>query len=79
MGSFFDYYVDFAVGAVLSVIERWVRGGMRESVESLARLLSLLVFVRPGDLYNNSYDIDIQGYALSIMQSLIGQSPIGDR
>ena len=53
--------------------------GNSEPVEALARLLSLLVFVRPGDLYDNSYDIDIQGYALSIMQSLIGQSPIGDR
>ncbi len=70
LGGFFDYYVSFAVGAIFSVIERWVAGGMREPVEALARLLSLLVFVRPGDLYSNSYDIDIYGYGLSIMKSM---------
>ncbi len=69
--SFFDYYISFAVGAIFAVIERWVAGGMEEPAEALARLLSLLVFVRPGDLYQNSYDIDIQGYGLSIIQSLM--------
>ncbi len=71
LSSFYDYYISFAVGAIFAVIERWVAGGMREPAEALARLLSLLVFVRPGDLYQNSHDIDIEGYGLSIIQSFM--------
>ena len=68
MGSFFDYYLTFAISAEVGVLLRWLEGGMRESVEAMARLMTALMFVRPGDLYGNPIDFDIPGFALAIMR-----------
>lgn len=70
LGAFFDYYVTFAVSAECGVLERWLQGGMVEPVGSMARLMTLLMFVRPGDLYDNSYDMNIPMYGLALMASL---------
>lgn len=68
VGAFFDYYLTFAISAEVGVLLRWLEGGLRESVESMALLMTALMFVRPGDLYGSPIDFDIPGYALAIMR-----------
>ena len=68
VGAFFDYYLTFAISAEVGVLLRWLEGGMRESVEAMARLMTSLMFVRPGDLYGKPIDFDIPSFALAIMR-----------
>ena len=68
LGAFFDYYLTFAISAEVGVLLRWLEGGMRESVEAMARLMTALMFVRPGDLYGKPIEFDIPSFALAIMR-----------
>lgn len=68
LGAFFDYYLTFAISAEVGVLLRWLEGGLRESVEAMALLMTALMFVRPGDLYGNPIDLDIPSFALAIMR-----------
>ncbi|MDO4848885.1 MAG: TetR-like C-terminal domain-containing protein [Coriobacteriia bacterium] len=68
VGTFFDYYLTYAISAEVGVLLRWLEGGMRESVEAMARLMTALMFVRPGDLYGKPIDFDIPRFALAIMR-----------
>jgi AcrR family transcriptional regulator len=74
LGAFFDYYITFLVGALFGVIQRWVLNGMKESVDAMAHLMTLLMFVRPGDLYGNQHDINVAGYGLAIMLAMEDES-----
>lgn len=67
LGPFFDYYLTFAISAEVGVLLRWVAGGLREPVGVMARLMTALMFVRPGDLYSNPVKLDIPSYALATM------------
>ncbi len=67
IGTFFDYYLTFAISAEVGVLLRWLEGGMRESVQTMARLMTALMFVRPGDLYDNPINLDIPSFALAAM------------
>lgn len=69
LGPFFDYYLTFAISAEVGVLLRWLDGGMRESVPTMARLMTALMFVRPGDLYDNPINLDIPSFALAAMCS----------
>ena len=69
LGPLFDYYLTFAISAEVGVLLRWLEGGMRESVPTMARLMTALMFVRPGDLYDNPIDLDIPSFALAVMCS----------
>ena len=40
---------------------------MRESVGTMARLMTALMFVRPGDLYGSHIEFDIQSFALATL------------
>lgn len=62
LGPFFDYYVTFAVSAELGVLQRWLEGGMQESPELMARAMTMLMFIRPGDLYGKPIDLDVPLY-----------------
>ncbi len=62
LGPFFDYYVTFAVSAELGVLQRWLEGGMQESPELMARAMTVLMFIRPGDLYGRPIDLDVPLY-----------------
>ena len=62
LGPFFDYYVTFAVSAELGVLQRWLEGGMQESTDLMARAMTMLMFVRPGDLYGKPIDLDVPLY-----------------
>lgn len=77
-GPFFDYYLAFAVSAEAGVLTRWLTGGMRESVEVMARIMTALMFVRPGDLYGKPIDFNVPAWALALMQaSLAHDAPPG--
>lgn len=69
LGAFFDYYLTFAISAEVGVLKRWLAGGMREDVNVMARLMTLLMFVRPGDLYGHPIDFNIPAYGLALMQT----------
>lgn len=76
LGPFFDYYLSFAISAECGVLTRWLAGGVREDVETMARLMTALMFVRPGDLYGKQVDFNVPAYALAIMQGhLRGHTP----
>lgn len=66
MGSFFDYYLTFAVSAEVGVLVEWLTGGMRESVDVMARLMTALMFVRPGDLYGRPIDFNVPQFAIGL-------------
>ncbi len=67
IGPFLDYYLSFAISAESGVLVRWLTGGMHESVGAMARLMTALMFVRPGDLYGMPIDLDIPRFALSVL------------
>ncbi len=51
----------------IDVLLRWLEGGMRESVRTMARIMTALMFVRPGDLYDSPIELDLPGFALAVM------------
>ena len=69
LGPLFDYYLTFCISAEVGVLLRWLDGGMREGVGVIARLMTALMFVRPGDLYDNPIDLDLPSFALAAMCS----------
>ena len=65
-GAFFDYYLTFVISAEMGVLMRWLAGGMRESVSTMARIMTALTFVRPGDLYGRPIELDVPSFALAL-------------
>ena len=61
VGAFFD------ISAEVGVLLRWLEGGMRESVRTMARIMTALMFVRPGDLYDSPIELDLPSFALAVM------------
>jgi AcrR family transcriptional regulator len=59
----FDYYLTFVISAEVGVLVRWLTTGMVEPPEIMARLMTALMFVRPGDLYGRPIDFDIPALA----------------
>ena len=59
----FDYYLTFVISAEVGVIVSWLTTGMQESPEIMARMMTALLFVRPGDLYGRPIDFDIPALA----------------
>ena len=66
--GFFDYYITYAVSAEVGVLVRWLDGGMRESCEAMARIMTVLCFVRPGDLYGLPISLDVPAYSEALMR-----------
>lgn len=62
LGPFFDYYVTFVVSAEVGVVQKWLEDGLRESSELMARAMTILTFVRPGDLYGKPIELDVPLY-----------------
>ena len=48
---------------------RWLAGGARESAGAMARLMTALMFVRPGDLYGKPINLDIPRFVLASVAS----------
>ena len=66
--GFFDYYITYAVSAEVGVLVRWLDGGLRESCEAMARIMTVLCFVRPGDLYGLPSSLDVPAYSEALMR-----------
>lgn len=67
LGSFFDYYLAYVVAAEMGVIRRWFETGMHESPGTMARIMTVIAFVRPGDLYGQPIDINVPAYGLKLL------------
>ena len=55
----FDYYLTFVISAEVGVLVRWLTTGMTESDGIMARVMTALLFIRPGDLYGRPIDFDL--------------------
>lgn len=69
LGPFFDYYLTFAISAECGVLTRWMTTGMCEDVHTMAIIMTALMFVRPGDLYGKTVNLNVPAYALALMQA----------
>ena len=58
-----DYYLTFVISAEVGVLVRWLSTGMREPVGIVARMMTAMLFVRPGDLYGRPIGFDIPSIA----------------
>ena len=54
-----DYYLTFVISAEVGVLIRWLSAGMQEPVGMVARMMTAMLFVRPGDLYGRPIGFDI--------------------
>lgn len=59
----FEYYLTFVISAEVGVLVRWLTTGMAEPPEIMARMMTALMFVRPGDLYGRPIEFDIPSLA----------------
>ncbi len=67
LGAFFDYYLSYVVTAEVGVVQRWFETGLRESPETMARIMTVIAFVRPGDLYGKPIDINVPAYGMKLL------------
>lgn len=67
IGSLFDYYLTFAISAEVGVLVRWLTTGMHESVATMSRIMTGLMFVRPGDLYGTTVDFNVAAFGLTLL------------
>lgn len=67
LGAFFDYYLSYVVAAETGVVQRWFETGLKESPETMARIMTVVAFVRPGDLYGKPIDINVPEYGMKLM------------
>jgi AcrR family transcriptional regulator len=63
----FDYYLTYAISAEVGVLVRWLTTGMTEDDDLMARIMTALMFVRPGDLYGRPVDFDIPMISSHVM------------
>ena len=67
LGAFFDYYLTYVVAAETGVVQRWFENGLAEPPEAIARIMTVIAFVRPGDLYGMPIDINVPAYGMKLM------------
>ena len=67
LGTFFDYYLAYVVAAEMGIVSRWFETGLKESPETMARIMTVVAFVRPGDLYGKPIDINVPAYGMKLM------------
>ena len=79
LGSFFDYYLAYVVSAEVGVVRRWFENGLAESPETMARVMTVIAFVRPGDLYGMPIDINVPEYGMKLWNLKLEEDtrPIG--
>ena len=64
----FDYYLTFVIAAEVGVLARWLATGMAEPPSIMARMMTALMFVRPGDLYGRPIQFDIPALAAQALE-----------
>lgn len=47
VGAFFDYYLASVVSAEVGVVQLWFERDLAESPETMARIMTVIAFVRP--------------------------------
>ena len=67
LGTFFDYYLSYVVAAEMGIVCRWFERDLVESPETMARIMTVVAFVRPGDLYNKPIDINVPEYGMKLL------------
>ena len=67
LGSFFDYYLTSVVTSEVGVVQRWFERGLVEPPETMARIMTVIAFIRPGDLYGMPIDINVPEYGMKLM------------
>lgn len=67
LGSFFDYYLSYVVTAEVGVVQRWFENSLPESPKTMARIMTVIAFVRPGDLYGQPIDINVPAYGMKLL------------
>ena len=67
LGAFFDYYLTYVVTAEVGVVQRWFENDLKETPETMARVMTVIAFVRPGDLYGKPIDINVPEYGMKLM------------
>ncbi|MDO4798636.1 MAG: TetR-like C-terminal domain-containing protein [Coriobacteriales bacterium] len=70
----FDYYLTYAISAEVGVLVRWLTTGMTESDDLMARIMTTLMFVRPGDLYGRPIQLNVPILSASFAEK--GKEPI---
>ncbi len=68
LGTFFDYYLSYVVSAEMGIVRRWFERGLPESPEAMARIMTVVAFVRPGDLYGKPIDINVPEYGMKLFK-----------
>lgn len=64
LGAFFDYYLASVVAAEVGVVQRWFERDLAEAPETMARIMTVIAFVRPGDLYGMPIDVNVPACGL---------------
>ena len=67
LGTFFDYYVTYVISAEVGMVQRWFERDLAESPQTMARIMTVIAFVRPGDLYGQPIDINVPAYGMKLM------------
>ena len=67
LGAFFDYYLASVVASEVGVVQRWFDRDLAETPETMARIMTVIAFVRPGDLYGMPIDVNVAAYGLKLM------------
>lgn len=66
----FDYYLTFVISAEVGVLVRWLTTGMTEPAEVMARMMTALMFVRPGDLYGRPIEFNVPSLVMKAQDML---------
>ena len=67
LGPFFDYYLTSVVASEVGMVQRWFATGMNETPEQMARIMTVLAFVRPGDLYGMPVEVNVPAFGARLM------------
>ncbi|WP_084522251.1 TetR/AcrR family transcriptional regulator [Atopobium fossor] len=61
-----DYYLTYTISAEVGVLVRWLTRGMQEDVGIMSRIMTALMFVRPGDLYDKQMNFNVGALGAAI-------------
>lgn len=75
LGTFFDYYLSSVIASEVGIVQRWFQNGLKESPRTMACIMTVVAFVRPGDLYGKPIDINVPAYGLRLMNMKVAEPP----
>lgn len=75
--SFFDYYLTSVVASEVGVVQRWFATGLRESPKTMACIMTVIAFVRPGDLYGMPIEINVPKYGMKLFELNVDNFDLG--